>query len=34
MYDAAAIRAQRDLHAIQGVRDTYLLRQLLRLRLP
>ena len=23
MYDAAAIRAQRDLHAIQGVRDTY-----------
>jgi predicted NAD/FAD-binding protein len=23
MYDAAAIRAQRELHAIQGVRDTY-----------
>ncbi|MBX9945133.1 MAG: FAD-dependent oxidoreductase [Reyranella sp.] len=23
MYDAAAIRAQRDLHTIQGVRDTY-----------
>lgn len=23
MYDAAAIRAQRDLHSIQGVRDTY-----------
>jgi hypothetical protein len=23
MYDAAAIRAQRDLHRIQGVRDTY-----------
>ena len=23
MYDAAAIRAQRDLHLIQGVRDTY-----------
>src|SRR5260370_32000592 len=23
MYDAAAIRAQRDLHRIQGLRDTY-----------
>jgi uncharacterized protein len=23
MYDSAAIRAQRDLHEIQGVRDTY-----------
>ena len=23
MYDSAAIRAQRDLHAIQGVRDSY-----------